>query len=280
MSTQWLPLSDVELSNLAQVRLQFHQGVQNVAAVGRRFLEKSKEDEQSTLIWFPGLNRLAGKWITSTTTFRSSISFDDFAIYLVDSQYNTLATFFLHEKNHRQALVWLEEQIALLGLDTSQLTLNLPYELPAEVSKVGKPFFLPDLNSAKELGRYFHNGYLVLSEVQAAFKSSEVRCWPKNFDLSTRIIVNNTGNPKTSSFVTIGLSPGDQEFEEPYFYVAPWPYPATEALPSLTHGRWVEEHWIGAVLPAAELVLHTDQHKVVKKFMSECFSVLRKVMIY
>jgi hypothetical protein len=254
--------------------------VQNVSAVGRKFLEPVKGDENATLVWIPQLNRLAGKWVDSNIRFRSSISFDDFSVHLVDENVNSISTFDLQGKSHGKIMVWLEEQIALFGLDTSQLVLKLPYELPEHLALVGKPFTIEDLSIAQELGKYFHNGHLIAEEVKTAFNSSEVRCWPHHFDISTQITVNNTGNPDTSSSVTVGLSPGDEEFPEPYFFVSPWPYPPVEELPKLTHGKWVDEHWVGAVLTASEILEKEDQYKSVRRFISETFATIRKLMIY
>lgn len=280
MSTEWMPLRRNDFEALAQARVQLHQGVQNVAAVGRKFLPKLKGDENASLVWFGDMKRLAGKWIEGSATFRSSLSFEDYSVHLVGKDYHSFASFPLQGKHHGQVLVWLEEQIAYLGLDTSQFALNLPYQLPAEVSKCGKPFETIAPEHLEELSRYFHNGDIITREVRNAFKSTEVRCWPKNFDITTRIIVNNTGNIDTSSYVTVGFSPGDEEYNEPYFYASPWPYPKVEALEKLTFGKWVDEHWVGAVLPASELLAQDDQYRTVRKFISECFNVLRKVMIY
>ncbi len=280
MSTEWKNLTLEDFDTLAATRLEFHQGIQNVAAVGRKFLPPNKNDEHATLLWYADLHRLAGQWIDGNTRFRSSIDFNTFSVHLVDNAFNSIAQIELHGKYHGQILVWLEEQIAKLGLDTTQLTLNLPYELPKELAKVGKPFALPDPIYATELGKYFHNGDLIAREVQAAFKSTEVRCWPHHFDISTKIIVNNTGNPDTSSYVTVGLSPGDDEINEPYFFASPWPYPPLDELPELTFGHWVDEHWVGAVLTASELLQQPNQYKSVRKFTSDCFSALRKLMTY
>lgn len=276
----WLQLTINDFETLRSVKDQFHLGVQNVAAVGRKFLEPLKSDENATLVWIPQYNRLAGKWIDGNIRFRSSIGFNDFSVHLVDEQVQSISSFELQGKSHGKIMVWLEEQIALFGLDTSQLVLKLPYDLPEYLATVGKPFSIGDLSIAQELGRYFHNGQLIAEEVRKAFNSSEVRCWPHHFDISTQITVNNTGNPDTSSYVTVGLSPGDEEFAEPYFFVSPWPYPPVEELPKLTHGQWVDEHWVGAILSAPEILQKEDQYKSVRRFMSETFAVIRKLMIY
>ena len=52
--------------------------------------------------------------------------------------------------------------------------------------------------------------------------------------------------------VGIGLSPGDINYDEPYWYVSPYPYPETENLPPLDgNGFWHTQQWVGAVLRAS-----------------------------
>ncbi len=278
--SNWQTLTYSDFEKLKEVKDQFHLGVQNVAAVGRKFLEENKEDKNATLVWIPEYQRLAGKWIDGSIRFRSSIGFSDFAVHLVDEHVNSISSFTLHDKSHPKVMVWLEEQIAHFGLDTSQLILNLPYDLPEYLAGVGKPFAIEEMEIAIELGHYFHNGHLIADEVRKAYNASRVQCWPHHFDISTQITVNNTGNPETSSYVNVGLSPGDEEIAVPYFFAAPWPYPPTNELPKLTHGKWVDEHWVGAVLPAPELIGKEDQYKSVRRFMSESFAVFRKLMTY
>jgi hypothetical protein len=60
------------------------------------------------------------------------------------------------------------------------------------------------------------------------------------------------GSPNT---IGVGLSPGDTSYAEPYWYVSPYPYPATTALPAIAgNGFWHTQGWVGAVLPATRLI--------------------------
>ncbi|MCB1055152.1 MAG: hypothetical protein KDD11_06520, partial [Acidobacteria bacterium] len=63
-------------------------------------------------------------------------------------------------------------------------------------------------------------------------------------------------DPAAVRSVGVGMTPGDADQPEPYFYVNAWPRPESPGrLPELpAGGRWVDEGWFGAVLPAAGLV--------------------------
>lgn len=61
------------------------------------------------------------------------------------------------------------------------------------------------------------------------------------------------------------FSPGDGSYDQPYFYVTPWPYPSTDALPLLPAGvHWHTEGWTGAVLTAEQVISRpADRQRVL-----------------
>jgi hypothetical protein len=55
------------------------------------------------------------------------------------------------------------------------------------------------------------------------------------------------------------MSPGDESYREPYFYVSPWPYPSERSGPALAGGgHWHTEGFFAAVLPGTELIRAGD----------------------
>lgn len=67
--------------------------------------------------------------------------------------------------------------------------------------------------------------------------------------------------------IGVGLSPGDNSYDEPYFYVTPWPYPKGKDFPALPAGHWHTEFWTGAVLTATELAGGEDPKARVEAFL-------------
>ena len=46
-----------------------------------------------------------------------------------------------------------------------------------------------------------------------------------------------------------GMTPGDGEYAQPYFYVTPWPYPDIAKLAPLREPAfWHTQGWVGAVI--------------------------------
>ena len=58
--------------------------------------------------------------------------------------------------------------------------------------------------------------------------------------------------------IGVGMTPGDGNYAEPYWYVTPWPYPAADDPPRLETGTWHTDGWIGAVLTGSAVVAAGD----------------------
>jgi hypothetical protein len=81
--------------------------------------------------------------------------------------------------------------------------------------------------------------------------------------------------------IGVGFSPGDGSYDQPYFYVTPWPYPDTEDLPSLTAGaHWHREGWTGAVLTAERLISvpFAEQQRTAHEALERAVSACREVL--
>ncbi len=91
---------------------------------------------------------------------------------------------------------------------------------------------LPEL----ALARYYGNVDRILREV---------RCWPHHFDIGTVVDLKSTAE---GCSIGLGLSPGDESYDQPYFYVNPYPNPDLSALPPLLAGdHWHTQGWMGVV---------------------------------
>ncbi len=86
--------------------------------------------------------------------------------------------------------------------------------------------------------------------LDAEGKKAPALLWPHHFDLS-RMDTLRSADDDGEGLVTMtrGLSPGDDSYDRPYWYVTPWPWPPADVeLPDLPSGFWHRDHWTGAVL--------------------------------
>ncbi len=278
----WFRFAPVDLDALKDLKDQYHQALQNVAAVGRMFLGEDENDRNAVLHWVPGLWRLAGQWVTAKETFRSSISFEDFSIYLVNKKVKTLATINLAGKKQNQVLVWLEEHIINLNLSSSHLVMNLPYDLPPHPTQKGESFSAPDLQLCKCLGGHFHNAFFLFSEMKELYeRTSGIDISPERFDARMQIILKETDEEATNTYIVVGFSPGDEFFSEPYYFVRSWPpyVPESKLQPLRTRGFWYEDEWIGAVYMVRNLWDSNDQRSTIMYFFSEAIDQLMKILL-
>jgi hypothetical protein len=145
----------------------------------------------------------------------------------------------------------------------------------------GAPF-RPSKKHLAEISNWFRNAALVLNELSNDEEgASEVRLWPHHFDMATLIAIDADQSVESARSINVGLSPGDTEADEPYWYVSPWPYPEEKSLPEVTVGSWTTIDWTGLILSASDVVSGEgaeDQNARVSAFLAEGVSTCRELL--
>ena len=138
-----------------------------------------------------------------------------------------------------------------------------------------------EVKTQVEFEKYYNNAAILLKPlVERKSNATPVRCWPHHFDLATLI----TLDAEAGKTIGVGLSPGDGYYDEPYFYVTPWPYPdtGTISLPQLPGGgKWHTHEWVGAVLTASDLYDGNPaelQEQSTKLFLNEAIRILEDIL--
>jgi len=147
----------------------------------------------------------------------------------------------LEVRSGEDAQGWLQAQATAAGLEARPIV-SPSWDMPARSEEVA------DDADLQELSDWFALAHVALVEVAARYDgASEVGTWPHHFDMATLITLDP--DAETARSVGVGLSPGDGDIDEPYFYVTPWPYPDSKAGPKLPwNGYWHSKGWFGAVL--------------------------------
>ena len=258
----WRPLSGIDRAALRAARGQAHYAVQFLARAARAYIPPQSDDSHTNLGW-------AGKLGGFTThrlkgDLRLGLSVADLTLHWLDQEGEPAQTFPLSGRADDQARKWLGEKLAAIGLDQGLLDKPSPYKMPEPVPASG-PVYDAARNAAAlaELASWFANADdaigLVREEMMSRkYNVSPLRCWPHHFDLAALIALYPAESPKARS-VNAGLSPGDEYYDEPYFYVSPYPYPDPTALPPLPKlGHWHTRDFTAAISSASQILKAKD----------------------
>lgn len=261
----WQPVRPEEATRLTDSRLQLHHAAQFAAAAGISFLQPLPDDSHANLEWVPALGGLFSRVIPARTAFRVGVKPVKLGLLIASADNRPLAEYHLHGRTITEAKDWIRAQIKLLGAEGSRYTLTRNYEIPRHDVAIGDSFDASDPSRFEELAKWLGNGAaMVGSLTRSAMPTSEVRCWPHHFDIGTRITVS----PRRT--IGVGLEPGDEYYDEPYFYVRMNPQPAASRIksrPLWGSGVWHTSDWVGAVLPGSRLGAASSQERQIREFL-------------
>jgi hypothetical protein len=269
--SDWRPLGGVDPRALGEARLQAHYAAQWLARTARAYIPAKPDDSHTNLGWNDALDGfMTHAWADGA---RLGMSISTLNLAVVDASDRARTSLPLHGRTDREARAWLGAQVTAASLDPAALDAALPYEMPPHAIADGFAYDATTLSEAlKELAAWFANASGSLNRVKADHAAkgltvSPVRCWPHHFDIATLISLDG-GDPEHARSVNAGLSPGDGSYDEPYFYVSPWPYPDVGKLPPLPSvGHWHTQGFLAAVAPASRIVAAADQRQAADEFL-------------
>ena len=279
----WMPLRGVDQRRLSEVRLQAHYAVQWLGRAARAYVPPQPDDEHTSLGWDGALGGLTthplkdGVWL--------SLKITDLTLALHVAERRThVQSFSLDSRSDAQARQWLSEQLGARGLDAHALDAPSPYDMPAHAISQGAAYGPSGLNDAlAELAAWFGNAALLIGSIQRQMigrklAASPARCWPHHFDLAT-LTTLQTRNADATGYVGAGFSPGDEYYDEPYFYLSVYPEPDPAALPSLpTLGHWHLRDFVAAVATADKIVAAKNKQAETDEFLRAAVDGAFKVL--
>jgi hypothetical protein len=244
-----------KFQDLADSRLKLHYAIQFIAATGAGLLEPQPDASHVSLKWNPALKIFAGQVIPVEQPFQVALEPVSLTSLILSDRQEQIASFPLAQKTMAEALAWHQQEISKLGADGSKLKfLSYPPDFPDSTLARGATFDISNEAGRQELAQYYNLTDLLLEDIVAKTAgASPIRIWPHHFDIATLISLPGVKNSESLS-IGVGLSPGDGSYNEPYWYVSPYPYPPTANLPQLdADGCWHTEDWVGGVLTASLL---------------------------
>lgn len=246
----WMPLGSMLPNTLSEARLELHWAAQLVSAVGTSLLPPRADFSHTNCGWVPELGVLAGRAI-GQDALRAALVFGGLELVVLDGNLER-ASLPLAGRTLEEGRLWLASELGASAED-----LRLPeHDMPAHPVGDGGVFPEAQGDARSEIAAWFADATRLITTLVAEEKGgSPVRCWPHHFDVASLISLDANATGEEARSIGVGFSPGDGSFDQPYLYVAPWPYPDTATLPALdADAEWHTSGWTGAVLTADRLI--------------------------
>ena len=278
-SDGWHALGAVPPADLTEARLQAHHAAQWVTRAARAALPAKPDDSHSNLGW----DRTEGALMSHDLGggVRVGLRIGDLTLLRIGPG-DARSELPLQGRTNDGAAAWLANQMTDSGLQVDALQDPLPYEIPDHSLDQGAGYEAGTNAAAlSELSRWFANADAALNAVVDDHRSvspgpSPVRCWPHHFDIATLISLEE-GDFETARAVGVGLSPGDETYAEPYFYVNPWPHLDAKDLPDLpAPGHWHTDGFVGAIVTGSALVAQAEQQAQLTTFLRAAVAIGRQ----
>lgn len=261
---------------LNQARLQLHWAAQLVSALGTSLLPAQEDFGHTNLGWDAMLGVLAGRPV-GPDSLQAALVFDGLELVAI-ADGRERASLRLAGRTLAEGLAWLGREAAV---DDAPLALPV-HEMPAHPVAGGGVFSDDGAAERTELGAWFAEAFASIGEIMAAEPdAAPVRCWPHHFDVASLLALDT--DAKDARSIGVGFSPGDGSYDQPYFYVTPWPYPEPGDLPSLDErggARWHTEGWVGVVLTAEHIISvpADDQRRTIRKALAQGVAACRTLL--
>jgi hypothetical protein len=284
VKSSWRALRDVDKARLNEARLQAHYAVQWLARAARAYVPPQPDDGHTSLIWNRDIDGLKTQPLKSGMRLSLQLGNLMLAVNGPEGPAGT-QSIFLSGRTNSEVRKWLGDHLGGLSIGAGDLDTPLPYKIPAHAIAKGAAYdVITSADGLTELAAWFSNAEILLSRIQRhlvarKLAASAVCCWPHHFDLAVLTTLPKHGADDTG-YVGIGLSPGDEYYEEPYFYVSIYPKPDPETLPTLPmFGHWHTHEFMAAVVPAHKIIAARNQESETAEFLRCAVDTALKILM-
>ncbi len=224
---------------------QMHLAAQYLAAAAISFLEKKEDDSHTNL----GFSATEGSMSTHPLNKEGdtlSLNYQRFTLEW--NSKNSKSSLRLDGTTHSEILKWIGKTAVVANID-KPYRYDLHYDLPYAAITNDFTFKLHDVGRLCELTNFRILAQLTLEAfLENQQLNSDIRVWPHHFDIGAFASLKN----KAELSVGIGLAIPDTMIDDYYFYISAYKGHdgmSTAGFKSLTHGKWYNDGFKGAVLP-------------------------------
>lgn len=274
-------IATVAPRQLAAARTVAHKAVQLPSLAARANLAAAADDSHANLAW----NRAAGWFESQPISNQSGVwhitaALAPLALGVALDGVQTVSLA-LAGTTFADAAAWLDRQLVDAGLAATG-DVTLPYALPPEVADLDR-FDVADAAPAlAALAAWYDLAEATLTGFVAGRTGltpgpSPVRCWPHHFDIATYVALT-AGDAESAPGIGVGMSPGDDAYDQPYFYINPWPPRDAATLPPLPlPANWHTQGFVGAIV-TAEAVLSLADPDGIASLADAAFDIGRDLL--
>lgn len=271
------------IEEFKQTKLQLHQAVQMLAATGISYLEKQPDDSHTNMEWRTEIQSFISNTFGEKERYRLALNVPQFEYRIYTEDFNLITEFQLDQKTEQQAIAWYINELGKLGFDKAGFTTDKHYEIPLTEQAKGKPYNLFNPDAFKIFSDHFSMAQKLISQnIAVENNSSPLRCWPHHFDLGALIPVEAKSSDGKTMSIGAGFSPGDENYNQPYYYVYPWPYPEKEILKDSElpgDSFWHHNGFVSAILeidPGKDI---SHQQSTIQNFLNTSIKISKKILI-
>jgi len=266
---------------IAEARIQLHYAIQPLAATALALNPVQADFSHMALQWEDALGFVTPP-IAAIKSSRIALDPATLTLKVISDRHQVISIFALSDRTLSEAFEWIRIVIKGLG-GASELITPIAYppdDFPDSELARSRTFHLHSPTAA--LAHYYAIANQILQAIsQQEPLASPARIWPHHFDLATLISLPGEISGEAKS-IGVGLSPGDSSYDEPYWYVTPYPYPEDlTKLPALEGGGiWHTSHWVGAVLTASQFSESDTSTEQIQTFVNSAIAAGKNLLAY
>lgn len=241
-----------------------HLAAQYLAAAAISFVPKKADDSHTNLGFLRETGSLSTRPLADSGEVLA-LNYTDFSLEWHDQ--NSRASLALEGQTHHDVLNWINRNLSNSKIEkpyTYQFHYDLPYQITSDFTFCLDAKRLQELMDLRTLADSMIQSFL--SDHQL---SSQIRIWPHHFD--TGALAQLGGD--TGLSVGLGLATPDTMLDDHYFYISGYRGHnalSTSSFTELAYGKWYNNTFKGAVLPATGV-----GQKKVSSFFSETFEAYK-----
>ena len=245
---------------------QLHLAAQYLAMAGKSFLEPRDDDSQTNLGFSTAEKSLFTLPLNSSGALLG-LDYNTFSLDWISDHKHSLE---LDGKSHEEVVEWISNMAKEAGLP-KPYQFEPHYELPYRMGP-NERFKLEDKQEVQKLIQLRTLAQNVLTTFLEQEKLESTVCiWPHHFDTGAFAHLHD-GSGKS---VGVGLAVPDKVVDDFYFYISGYRAKAslnTWAFKRLTHGKWLDNGFKGAVLEASDV-----SETTALKFFKEALEVYKNL---